>query len=252
MSETDVAQIIARLKQQSGWDERTKYMGQTSELLWDAIDALSALAAPSPAPAAYVPTTGNVSKLTEQVGWEILCALHAHVPEDQRPASWSDLAEGQEARILDAAGRAVQRVALTYTQMQSDLAAPAAKGGEWQVTDEMIAAGSEAIDDYYNGTKDAPFEGSVAACYRAMRALEAAAPPAPSETERVSAEALSLRSIANMEEKKGNPELAAIIRHAASEVARVRVLEEENARLWRAVKAWEAESLERASPSATS
>jgi hypothetical protein len=36
------------------------------------------------------------------------------------------------------------------------------------VTDEMIAAGSQAIDDYYNGTKDAPFEGSVKACYLAM------------------------------------------------------------------------------------
>lgn len=40
------------------------------------------------------------------------------------------------------------------------------------ITKEMIAAGSEAIDDYYNGTKDAPFKGSVEACYRAMRALE--------------------------------------------------------------------------------
>ena len=50
---------------------------------------------------------------------------------------------------------------------------------EDEVTDEMIAAGSEAIDDYYNGTKDAPFEGSVAACYRAMRAL--ASRPAPSD-----------------------------------------------------------------------
>lgn len=36
------------------------------------------------------------------------------------------------------------------------------------VTDEMIAAGAQAIDDYYNGTKDAPFEGSVKACYLAM------------------------------------------------------------------------------------
>ena len=29
-----------------------------------------------------------------------------------------------------------------------------------------------AIDEYYNGTKDAPFEGSVAYVYRAMKALE--------------------------------------------------------------------------------
>lgn len=38
-------------------------------------------------------------------------------------------------------------------------------------TDEMIAAGIAAIDDYYEGTKDAPFEGSVAACYKAMSTL---------------------------------------------------------------------------------
>ena len=39
----------------------------------------------------------------------------------------------------------------------------------------MVVAGSEGIDGYYNGTKDAPFEGSVAACYRAMLAAASAA-----------------------------------------------------------------------------
>lgn len=39
-------------------------------------------------------------------------------------------------------------------------------------TKEQIEAGKLAIDHYYDGTKDAPFEGSVAMCYRAMRALE--------------------------------------------------------------------------------
>lgn len=33
----------------------------------------------------------------------------------------------------------------------------------------MRGAGSRAIDDYYNGTKNAaPFEGSLAACWAAM------------------------------------------------------------------------------------
>ena len=53
---------------------------------------------------------------------------------------------------------------------------PAAGIEEAVVNEEMIAAGSAAIDDYYNGTKDAPFEGSVAACYRAMRQLDPALP----------------------------------------------------------------------------
>lgn len=39
-------------------------------------------------------------------------------------------------------------------------------------SEQQIAAGVRAIDEYYNGTKDATFEGSVAYVYRAMRALE--------------------------------------------------------------------------------
>lgn len=39
-------------------------------------------------------------------------------------------------------------------------------------TDEQLKVGLAAIDDYYEGTKDAPFEGSVAYVYRAMKALE--------------------------------------------------------------------------------
>jgi hypothetical protein len=38
------------------------------------------------------------------------------------------------------------------------------------VTDAMIEAGKRAIDAYYDGTKDAPFEGSVKACFLAMLA----------------------------------------------------------------------------------
>lgn len=66
------------------------------------------------------------------------------------------------------------------------LRSPAQGTGEWvlvpkEPTDEMIASGSEGIDGYYNGTKDAPFEGSVAACYRAMLS---AAPASPSQQDR--------------------------------------------------------------------
>lgn len=39
-------------------------------------------------------------------------------------------------------------------------------------TEQQIKAGERAIEEYYNGSKDAPFEGSVAYAYRAMRALE--------------------------------------------------------------------------------
>jgi len=45
-----------------------------------------------------------------------------------------------------------------------------------QPTPEQIKVGVIAIDEYYNGTKDAPFEGSVALVYRAMKALEPAYP----------------------------------------------------------------------------
>jgi hypothetical protein len=43
-------------------------------------------------------------------------------------------------------------------------------------TDEQVRVGVLAIDEYYNGTKDAPFEGSVAYVYRAMKALEQVKP----------------------------------------------------------------------------
>ena len=35
-------------------------------------------------------------------------------------------------------------------------------------SEEMVVAGGEGIDDYYNGAKDAPFFGSISAAYRAM------------------------------------------------------------------------------------
>lgn len=41
-----------------------------------------------------------------------------------------------------------------------------------QPTDEQIKVGMIALDAYYDGTKDAPIEGSIALVYRAMKALE--------------------------------------------------------------------------------
>lgn len=35
--------IVKRLKYQSGWTERTPYMGRTSEMLWDAIEEIERL-----------------------------------------------------------------------------------------------------------------------------------------------------------------------------------------------------------------
>lgn len=37
-----------------------------------------------------------------------------------------------------------------------------------EATDEMVAAAEPAIDQYYDGTKDAPFDGGVTAVYHAM------------------------------------------------------------------------------------
>lgn len=41
-----------------------------------------------------------------------------------------------------------------------------------QPTGEQIKVGLLALDAYYDGTKDAPVEGSIAYIYRAMKALE--------------------------------------------------------------------------------
>lgn len=43
----------------------------------------------------------------ETVGWAILQALHADIPEDSRPLSWSDLDGSQERRIKEAAALAL-------------------------------------------------------------------------------------------------------------------------------------------------
>ena len=37
-------------------------------------------------------------------------------------------------------------------------------------TKEMVEAGELAIDEYYTGSKDADFAGSIVACYKAMLA----------------------------------------------------------------------------------
>jgi hypothetical protein len=41
--------IVTRLKEQSGWNQRSSYMGKTSEMLWDAIDEIERRRAPLPA-----------------------------------------------------------------------------------------------------------------------------------------------------------------------------------------------------------
>ena len=50
------------------------------------------------------------AELSELVAWEIVKALHEHVPEADRPMSWSDLDESQESRIRAAAVVAIDIV----------------------------------------------------------------------------------------------------------------------------------------------
>lgn len=47
----------------------------------------------------------------DAVAWDILQALHANVPEADRPQSWSDMNQDQEARIRAAAVAAIERIA---------------------------------------------------------------------------------------------------------------------------------------------
>ncbi len=44
------------------------------------------------------------------VAWDILQALHSNVPEADRPQSWSDMDQDQEARIRAAAVAAIERM----------------------------------------------------------------------------------------------------------------------------------------------
>ncbi len=54
-----------------------------------------------------VPDLSRHQHEVDRVAWAILQALHKDVPEEQRPMSWSDLAEGQEERIRAAAVAAI-------------------------------------------------------------------------------------------------------------------------------------------------
>lgn len=50
-------------------------------------------------------------------------------------------------------------------------AAPSSIAAKEEVTPQMIAAGALAIDRYFHGSKDAPYEGSIRQVYLTMRAL---------------------------------------------------------------------------------
>ncbi len=45
MTISEKTDIVGRLKEQSGWNERNKYLGHTGELLWDAIEEIERLRA---------------------------------------------------------------------------------------------------------------------------------------------------------------------------------------------------------------
>jgi hypothetical protein len=197
-------------------------------------------AAPSPAPRLIeAPKEGSAH---DRVAWTILTALHENISEDQRPMSWSDLNQDHEKRIRAAADAAI------FTMLHGATPAPAAKGGEWQMVPKQLPSGM--IEAGWKHVNRALSEGNNPALLALWDALLAAAPPAPSETER---EVERLRKIV-ADDGVEKDRLFAVARQGERECAkleaRVRVLEEENAKLWRAVKAWEAESLEGANEKA--
>jgi hypothetical protein len=61
-------------------------------------------------------------RTVEKVGWAIVQALHANVPEDQRPMSWSDLSEEHENRILAAAHAAMVATIMAGYELEKTLA----------------------------------------------------------------------------------------------------------------------------------
>lgn len=58
----------------------------------------------------------------ERVAWAILQALHAHLPEDTRPMSWSDLSDEQAERIRQAASAAMSETMVIYGEINEILA----------------------------------------------------------------------------------------------------------------------------------
>lgn len=87
----------------------------------------------------------------KEIAWAILQGLHSHLPEEQRPMSWSDLKDGQAERVLAAAlaaSRTIRRELPTISEIDAPAAGAAGDAlhlPSWQAGVDAAARHHDAL-----------------------------------------------------------------------------------------------------------